>query len=105
MTTIAIRGSGDQIIECRFDSFDSKAAYRCDVVLAPEDGGGYSVECTNLVGVISEGATEQEALANVADAFRETVLYYQNAGLPIPFGKVDVESSSGCREKTLVVSV
>jgi predicted RNase H-like HicB family nuclease len=46
------------------------ATYR--VVLHPSDEG-YSVSCPGLPGCWSQGATEEEALANIRIAIREYV--------------------------------
>jgi len=46
------------------------ATYR--VVLRPSEGG-YSVSCPGLPGCWSQGATEEEALANIRIAIREYV--------------------------------
>jgi antitoxin HicB len=73
--------------------------------LTPEEDGGFSAECTNLPGVISEGDTEEEAIANVAEAFRETIRYYVSEGLRVPFGPVGVDNCHGCLEKTMDVSI
>lgn len=43
---------------------------RFRVALYPSDEG-YSVHVPSLPGCWSQGATEQEALANIADAIRE----------------------------------
>ena len=41
---------------------------RYDVVLEPEDNSGYSVSAPTVPGAYSDGDTEAEALANIADA-------------------------------------
>ena len=38
------------------------------VILREEEEGGYSVQCLELLGCISEGETRQEALTNIRDA-------------------------------------
>ncbi len=43
---------------------------RFTVALRPEKEGGYSVQCLELPGAISEGETEQEALKNIRDAIK-----------------------------------
>ncbi len=37
------------------------------VVLAPEDDGGYSASAPGVPGAYSDGDTEAESLANIAD--------------------------------------
>ena len=41
---------------------------RFKVVLEPSDEGGFTVSVPSLPGCISEGETEQEALANIQEA-------------------------------------
>jgi len=38
------------------------------VVLEPSDDGGFTVYVPSLPGCVSEGETEEEALANIRDA-------------------------------------
>jgi predicted RNase H-like HicB family nuclease len=59
--------------------------YFCRVHLAKEAGGGFSVYAATLPGVASQGDTEEEALANVAEAFRGCIESYQADGRPIPW--------------------
>ena len=87
-----------------YNQFDHETVYRCNFILCPEDVG-FSAHCLNLRGVISEGDDEAEAIRNISDAFRETVLYYRESNLAIPFGYVAIEKTPGCREKTVDVSI
>lgn len=41
---------------------------RFEVVLEPSDEGGFTVYVPSLPGCISEGDTEEEALANIREA-------------------------------------
>jgi predicted RNase H-like HicB family nuclease len=41
---------------------------RLKVILEPSDEGGFTVYAPSLPGCISEGDTEQEALANIQEA-------------------------------------
>lgn len=85
-----------------WSSFEHETVFQCHVILWPEDSG-FSAHCKNLAGVISQGDTEQEALKNVADCFRETIAYYREAGKAIPWGPVGVERPEGCRERWIEV--
>lgn len=38
------------------------------VVLEPQDEGGYTVQCLELPGAISQGETKDQALANIKEA-------------------------------------
>ena len=60
------------------------ANYRFSVVLEPQDGGGYTVLVPALPEVVTEGDTENEALANVEEAIRAVLSYRQDHGLSIP---------------------
>lgn len=44
---------------------------RFTVVLDPQPEGGFTAQCVEIPGAVSEGDTEQEALQNVQDAIRE----------------------------------
>jgi predicted RNase H-like HicB family nuclease len=41
------------------------------VVLIPSEGEGFAVSCPGLPGCWSQGATEEEALANIRDAIQD----------------------------------
>ncbi len=40
------------------------------VILREEDEGGYSVQCLDLPGAISEGDTREDALKNIREAIQ-----------------------------------
>ena len=51
----------------------SKSKYKqgkFTVVLREEEEGGYSVQCLELPGAISEGETKREALKNIKEAIQ-----------------------------------
>lgn len=50
-------------------------------------GKVYIARVPALRGVISQGATEQEALSNVEDALKEWIVARRGLGLPIPEAK------------------
>ena len=50
------------------------------VVLEPQEEGGFTVQCVEIPGAISEGETRQEALANIKEAI-ELVLEVQREEL------------------------
>lgn len=85
--------------------YPDTAVYACDVLLCPDDDGGFSAHCLNLRGVVSQGDDEADAISNIRDAFRETVLYYRDKGQQIPFGIVDVERTPNCIIKKIDVSI
>jgi len=50
------------------------------VVLEPQEGGGYTAQCVEIPGAISQGETKEEALANIKEAI-ELVLEVQREEL------------------------
>jgi len=58
--------------------------YSFSVVLEPQLGGGFTVLVPALPEVVTEGDTEQEALANAEEAIRAIVEYRHDHGLLIP---------------------
>lgn len=83
----------------------SDRAYECRVLLVPESEGGYSAHATRLPGVVSEGETIEEALANVGEAFAGAVRAYLDSGRDIPWGNAEVEKTPGAEERWIVVNV
>jgi antitoxin HicB len=60
--------------------------YRCQVYLLPEpEDGGFSIIAATLPGVASQGDTEEEALANIKDAFEAVLAVYNESGQEIPW--------------------
>ena len=61
-------------------------AYRCQVYLLPEpEEGGFSIIAATLPGVASQGDSEEEALANIKDAFEAVLAAYNDSGQEIPW--------------------
>ena len=54
------------------------------VILEPQEGGGFTVLVPALPEVVTEGETEQEALANAEEAIRAVLAYRREHGLLIP---------------------
>jgi antitoxin HicB len=54
------------------------------VVLEPQPDGGFTVLVPALPEVVTEGETEDEALAMARDAIRLVLDYRRDQGLPIP---------------------
>lgn len=46
----------------------SESKYQISVILRKEQEGGFSVQCVELPGIISEGETKKEALDNIREA-------------------------------------
>jgi antitoxin HicB len=54
------------------------------VVLEPQEEGGFTVLVPALPEVVTEGDTEQEALANAREAIRAVLEFRRDHGLAIP---------------------
>jgi antitoxin HicB len=54
------------------------------VILEPQQGGGFTVLVPALPEVVTEGDTEQEALANAEEAIRAILAYRRDQGMTIP---------------------
>ena len=62
----------------------SAAAYTYTVLLQPEPEGGYTVTCPALPGLVTYGATLEEARAMAADAIQGYIECLREDGEPIP---------------------
>jgi predicted RNase H-like HicB family nuclease len=103
MSTADIRHATNlEPITPNWTTFEHEKVFQCHVILWPEEEG-FSAHCANLRGVISQGDTEEEALDNIADCFRETVAYYREAGEIIPWGLVAIERPAGFLERWIEV--
>jgi predicted RNase H-like HicB family nuclease len=57
---------------------------RFEVLLEPEDEGGYHVWCPRLPGCHSEGETRAEALANIKEAIEGWLEVAEEFNHPVP---------------------
>ena len=57
---------------------------RFEVVLEPEEEGGYHVYAPSLKGCHSCGSTKEEALGNIAEAIALWLESARELGIPIP---------------------
>ena len=55
-----------------------------EVVLEPEEDGGYHVYAPSLKGCHSWGSTKQEALGNIAEAIALWLDSARELGIPVP---------------------
>jgi antitoxin HicB len=62
--------------------------YRVPLVLTPQQENGYTVTSPALPGLVTEGDSLEQALANVQDALRATLELYEDTGQPVPTGLV-----------------
>ena len=58
--------------------------YSFSVILEPQEEGGFTVLVPALPEVVTEGDTEQEALANAEEAIRAILEYRRDNRIPIP---------------------
>lgn len=58
--------------------------YSFSVILEPQEGDGFTVLVPALPEVVTEGDTEQEALANAEEAIRAVLEFRRDHGLLIP---------------------
>ena len=54
------------------------------VVIYPGEDGYWVAECPSLPGCVSQGATRQDAIANIKDAIDAWIAVREDDGLPIP---------------------
>ena len=59
------------------------------VVIYPGEDGYWVAECPSLFGCISQGATKQEAIANIKEAIEGYISALQEDGLPVPEERFD----------------
>ena len=61
------------------------------VTIHPDEDGMYIAECPSIPGCVSQGQTEAEAEANVADAIRECLAVRAELGIPLMVTTREVE--------------
>ena len=64
---------------------------RRQVLIYPGEDGFWVVECPSLPGCISQGASKEEALANIKEAIEGYVAVLEEDGLPVPEDRFDAE--------------
>ncbi len=98
-------GSPSKVLEARdWESFGDNV-FECRALLCPEEEGGYSAHALRLPGVVSQGDSIEEALGNIEDAFRETLISYREDGLDIPWAAVEIDRPTGSIERWTLVDV
>ena len=82
-------------------------AYECRAILHPEPEGGFSAIAIRLPGVASQGETEEEALANLKEAFSGAVAAYLDDSGAIPWTDEEphFERTSLTKERWILVDV
>jgi predicted RNase H-like HicB family nuclease len=61
------------------------------VSLYQDEDGVYIAECPSIPGCVSQGRTEAEAEANIADAIRECLAARAQLGMPLTMPTREVE--------------
>lgn len=80
-------------------------AYQCYIWLCPEADGGFSALAPCLPGVASQGETQEEAVANITEAFRGVAESYLESGT-IPWLETpDEDKPEDAVEKWILVNV
>ena len=61
------------------------------VSIYQDEDGIYIAECPSIPGCVSQGATEAEAEANIADAIRQCIAVRAELGMPLTVSTREVE--------------
>jgi len=61
------------------------------VTIFKDEDGVYIAECPSVPGCVSQGATQEEAEANIQDAIRECIEVRAEKGMPITVQTCQVE--------------
>jgi predicted RNase H-like HicB family nuclease len=78
--------------------------YVCRVWILAEDCGGFSAEIVSLPGVVSQGETEDEAIANLREAFQGAVEWYLSDRSEIPWSReVPQSRPANVKEKWILM--
>ena len=77
---------------------------RIPLVLEPQPEGGFVVTSPLLPGLITEGESVSEALANAEDAFAAVVEIYEDQGRSLP-SSINVDDGNGPVSVEAVVSL
>jgi antitoxin HicB len=62
----------------------SSMTLRFRVLIEEDEDGIFVAECPNLPGCVSQGATREEALANIRDAMEGYLASLEKHGEPVP---------------------
>lgn len=61
------------------------------VLMIPDENGGWVVECPSLPGCVSQGDTRDGAIQNIKEAIAAYVEALEMDGLPVPDDKFNAE--------------
>ncbi len=76
--------------------------YKLPLTIEPMKEGGYLVTCPEVPGLLTDGETLEEALANVSDAVRTLIETMQAKGVPLPTALQKVDVTRPIKLETLV---
>lgn len=97
-------GSAKASISCgEWEYLQEKRAYQCRICVCEEAEGGYSAFAIRLPGVVSQGESLEEVLANIEDACREVIAEYLESG-EIPWQDAP-QLPEGSIQRWIVVNV
>ncbi len=71
--------------EITWKPFDPGTHFVVMAVVEPEEDGGFVSYAPNLPGAVSQGATEDDALSNLAEAIAGCLASYHATGETIPW--------------------
>lgn len=61
------------------------------VLLIPDETGGWVVECPSLPGCVTQGDTREDAVQNIKEAIAAYVEALEMDGLPVPKDNFNAE--------------
>lgn len=99
--------SCDEESDCEYDRdwilSGSKRPIECHVYLLAEEDGEFSILAARLPGLASQGRTENDAIANFAEAFCGVSAAYADRGESIPWLEQPEERPANAKELWIVV--
>ena len=61
------------------------------ISISSDEDGMYTADCPSIPGCVSQGRTESEAEANIADAIRECLAVRTELGMPLTAATREIE--------------
>jgi predicted RNase H-like HicB family nuclease len=61
------------------------------ITIFQDEDGMFIVECPSIPGCVSQGKTEQEALANIKEAIKDCLEVRAEKGMPLTIATREVE--------------
>ncbi|HEY9743460.1 MAG TPA: type II toxin-antitoxin system HicB family antitoxin [Coleofasciculaceae cyanobacterium] len=63
------------------------------ITISQDEDGKFIIECPSIPGCVSQGKTEQEAVANIQEAIKECLEVRAENGMPLTITTREVEVS------------